>query len=126
MFHIDFGYIFGREPPFKRSTPIRVCGEMIDAMGGPQSKYYADFVTLACEAFNILRRHSNLILNLLTLMIDAKIPDIQGDKSILKVQEKFHLELNDEEASKMFNQLINESVNAEMVKWLERIHRLMN
>ena len=58
---------------------------MIDAMGGQHTKYYADFVTLACEAYNILRKSSNLILNLFSLMVDARIPDIQGEKSIFKV-----------------------------------------
>ena len=67
LVHIDFGYIFGKEP--KQNVPnIRVTRAMVDAMGGPTSKYYNQFKNLAGQAFNILRRHANLILALLKLM----------------------------------------------------------
>ena len=66
LFHIDFGYIFGRDPkPFP--PPMKLCKEMVEAMGGADSMLYVRFRLLCCEAFNILRRPSasNLILNLL-------------------------------------------------------------
>lgn len=45
MFHVDFGYIFGKNPP-KKSTmpPIRICKEMIECMGGFESKNYKKFI----------------------------------------------------------------------------------
>ena len=56
-------------------------------MGGHYSESYLKFKEHCCEAFNILRKSANLILNLLSLMVDADIPDIsqEPEKSILKV-----------------------------------------
>ena len=47
----------------------------------------SDFRRLAAVAFNILRQHASLILNLLSLMGDANIKDLAGDveKNLLKV-----------------------------------------
>ncbi len=41
-------------------------------MGGLNSKYYNQFKNLAGQAFNILRRHANLILALLKLMAQVR------------------------------------------------------
>ena len=43
----------------------------------------------------------------------------------MKVQEKFHLDLNEEEASQHFNNLINLSVNSVYAEMIERIHRIV-
>jgi hypothetical protein len=45
---------------------------MVEAMGGLNSKYYNQFKNLAGQAFNILRRHANLILALLKLMAQVR------------------------------------------------------
>lgn len=62
--------------------------EMIDAMGGSESDHYRKFRTLACEAYNILRKSASLLVSLFHLMAGASIPDVQSDpeKAILKLQ----------------------------------------
>lgn len=88
FFHVDFGYILGRDPkPFP--PPVKVCREMVDAMGGPNSPHYSRFKSLCYTAFSILRKNANLILNLVALMVDANIQDIrlEPDKAVLKVSE---------------------------------------
>ncbi|KAJ7606591.1 atypical/PIKK/PI3K protein kinase, partial [Mycena polygramma] len=73
FFHVDFGYILGRDPkPFP--PPVKVCKEMVDGMGGAQSPHYARFKNFCFTAFTILRKSANLILNLVALMADANIP----------------------------------------------------
>jgi phosphatidylinositol 3-kinase len=37
----------------------------IEAMGGSNSSHYADFRNYCCLSYNILRKHSGLIINLL-------------------------------------------------------------
>lgn len=51
------------------------------------SPYYTRFKSYCCEAYNIIRKSSNLILNLFHLMAGSNIPDIASDpeKGILKV-----------------------------------------
>ncbi|GMP82765.1 hypothetical protein CsSME_00036933 [Camellia sinensis var. sinensis] len=86
LFHVDFGFILGRDPkPFP--PPMKLCKEMVEAMGGAESQYYTRFKSYCCEAYNILRKSSNLILNLFHLMAGSNIPDIASDpeKGILKV-----------------------------------------
>jgi phosphatidylinositol 3-kinase len=125
LFHIDFGYILGRDPkPFP--APMKLCKEMIDVMGGTSSQHFNDFRSFCFIAFNSLRKSSNLILNLFSLMIDANIPDIsmEPDKTVLKVQERFRLDLSDEDAIQYFQQLLNESIGAYFPQVMEQLHKV--
>ncbi|KAK9117173.1 hypothetical protein Sjap_016120 [Stephania japonica] len=124
LFHVDFGFILGRDSkPFP--PPMKLCKEMVEAMGGAESQYYTRFKSYCCEAYNILRKSSNLILNLFHLMAGSNIPDIASDpeKGILKLQEKFRLDLDDEDSIHFFQDLINESVSALFPQMVETIHR---
>ncbi|KAJ3026670.1 UNVERIFIED_CONTAM: Phosphatidylinositol (PI) 3-kinase [Siphonaria sp. JEL0065] len=124
LFHIDFGYILGRDPkPFP--PPMKLSKEMVDVMGTANSSpHYQNFKSYCFVAFNSLRKNANLILNLFALMVNANIPDIrvEPDKAVLKVQEKFRLDLNEEEAIQLFQALINESIGAVFPQVMERIH----
>ncbi|GAB4822067.1 hypothetical protein N2152v2_009113 [Parachlorella kessleri] len=124
LFHIDFGYILGRDPkPFP--PPMKLCKEMVDAMGGQDSDHYRQFQTYCVEAYNILRKSANLLLSLFHLMAGASIPDIQSDpeKAMLKLQEKLRLDLRDEEAGAWMQQLLGESATALMPQIMEATHK---
>jgi len=124
IFHVDFGFILGHDPkPFP--PPMKLCKEMVEGMGGALSPHYRQFKQHSCEAYNILRKSANLILNLFSLMLDADLPNIssQPEKSIHKVQNNFRLDLTDVEASQAFQVLINDSVNALFPQITETIHR---
>ncbi|SCV73535.1 BQ2448_7461 [Microbotryum intermedium] len=121
FFHVDFGYILGRDPkPFPPA--VKVCKEMVDAMGGLSSAHYKRFKKLCGTAFTILRKNGNLLINLVSLMTEANIQDIkmEPDKAVGKVQDKFLLHLNEEEAIKQFEALLNETSYFTSV--LDRIH----
>jgi len=77
------------------------------------------------QAYNILRKSANLIINLFLLMSGANIPDIAADpeKTILKLEAKFALDLDDEAAVQHFQALINESANALFPQMMETAHR---
>jgi phosphatidylinositol 3-kinase len=104
---------------------MKLCKEMIEAMGGANSPYYMNFQQYCYTAFTTLRRNANLILNLFALMVDANIPDIkiEPDKAVLKVQEKFRLDLSEEAAISYFRGLISESVNALFPQIMETVHK---
>ncbi|KAL7504035.1 hypothetical protein ACHAXN_001754 [Cyclotella atomus] len=125
----DFGFIFGRDP--KPLPPVfRLTKEMVDGMGGTESKEYRQFCSLACQAFNTLRKSAGLILNLLHLMSDAGIEDLSNNPSsdalgvISKVEERFKLELTDEQAESFFISLIGESMSALAPRVMEVFHQL--
>lgn len=124
LFHVDFGFILGRDPkPFP--PPMKLCKEMIEAMGGANSPHYLSFQQYCYTAFTTLRRNANLILNLFSLMVDANIPDIkiEPEKAVMKVQEKFRLDLTEEAAISYFRGLISESVNALFPQIMETVHK---
>ncbi|KHN83796.1 Phosphatidylinositol 3-kinase catalytic subunit type 3 [Toxocara canis] len=123
MFHVDFGYILGRDPK-PLPPPMKLTTEMINAMGGSHSKEWRDFRAFCFSAFSILRRHANLILNLFSLMLDAGIPDIaiEKDKAVQKIEQRFHLTLSDELADQQIQRLIDESANAKMPRIVDFMH----
>jgi phosphatidylinositol 3-kinase len=123
FFHVDFGFILGRDPkPF--APMMKLCKEMVEGMGGANSQHYLQFKQHCFTAYTTLRKSANLILNLFSLMVDANIPDIrvEPDKAVLKVKERFHLELSEEEAMRHFEQLISDSVNAIFGVVIDRLH----
>ncbi|CAK7228895.1 Phosphatidylinositol (PI) 3-kinase [Sporothrix bragantina] len=126
FFHADFGFILGRDPkPF--APAMKLSKEMVEAMGGSQSEHYRQFKQYCFLAYTALRKSSNLILNLFSLMVDANIPDIlwEPDKTVLKVQERFHLELNEEDAIRHFERVIDDNLNAIVPVVIDRLHEFV-
>ena len=117
--------ILGRDPK-PLPPPMKLSKEMIEAFGGMTSEHYQEFRKECYTAFLSLRRYANLILNLFSLMVDASVPDIalEPDKTVKKVQDKFRLDLNDEEAVQYMQSLIDVSATAVMAAIVERIHKL--
>ena len=83
MFHVDFGFIFGKNPPKKGLLvpEIRINKNMINGMGGPKSQNYFDFKSKCTSAFVILRKHRHYLLNIVTMMVDAQIPNLKSEES---------------------------------------------
>ncbi|VDI41255.1 phosphatidylinositol 3-kinase [Mytilus galloprovincialis] len=88
--------------------------------------FHVDFWKHCYTSFLALRRSANLILNLFALVVDASIPDIalEPDKTVKKVQDKFVLHLNDEEAVHYMQNLIEISVTAMMAAVFENLHKM--
>ncbi|VEU44430.1 unnamed protein product [Pseudo-nitzschia multistriata] len=129
FFHIDFGFLFGRDP--KPLPPaFRLTREMVEGMGGSESAEYRQFCSLACQAFNALRKSAGLVLNLLHLMSDAGIEDLSNNPSadadgvIAKVEERFKLDLTDEQAERFFLGLIHESQSALAPRLMDVFHSI--
>ncbi|KAK0390852.1 hypothetical protein NLU13_0355 [Sarocladium strictum] len=123
FFHADFGYILGRDPkPF--APVMKLSKEMVDCMGGVHSEHYRNFKQYCFLAYTALRKSSNLILNLFSLMVDANIPDIrfEPDKAVLKVRERFHLELSEEEAILHLERVIEDTLTAFAPVVIDKLH----
>ncbi|KAK4173181.1 kinase-like domain-containing protein [Triangularia setosa] len=126
FFHADFGYILGRDPkPF--APAMKLSKEMVDCMGGSNSEYYRQFKQYCFLAYSALRKNSNLILNLFSLMVDANIPDIklEPDKAVLKVKERFHLELSEEDAIRHLERIMDDNLNALVPVVIDKLHELV-
>ena len=128
FFHIDFGFILGRDPkPF--APLIKICKEMVEGLGGTGSAQYAQFKQYCFTAYTTLRKSSSLVLNLFSLMVQSSVADVrmmeeQGGVggAVGKVRERFHLELSEEEAARVLDQVISDSVNAVFGVVIDRLH----
>ena len=128
FFHIDFGFILGRDPkPF--APLIKLCKEMVEGLGGTGSPQYAQFKQHCFTAYTTLRKSSSLVLNLFSLMVQSFVTDIrmmeeQGGVggAVGKVKERFHLDISEEEAARVLDQVIADSVNAVFGVVIDRLH----
>lgn len=68
MFHIDFGFILGKDPVFN-NPGIRITPDMIEAIGGLSSEYYKKFTELSSKIYNCLRRNVDIFMNMLLLLL---------------------------------------------------------
>mmetsp|Transcript_447 Transcript_447/g.62 ORF Transcript_447/g.62 Transcript_447/m.62 type:complete len:88 (+) Transcript_447:2035-2298(+) len=75
--------------------PMKLCKEMVDAMGGERSPGYERFKVRCCEIFIQLRKHCKLIANLFYLMADSGLPDLTENpiRTIDKLYERFKMRL---------------------------------
>lgn len=132
FFHIDFGFILGRDPkPF--APLIKLCKEMVEGLGGTTSPQYAQFKQYCFTAFTTLRKSSPLVLNLFSLMVQSSVPDIRMVEeqmgglggAVGKVRERFYLDVTEEEAVRLLDQVLADSVNAVFGVVIDRLHALM-
>ncbi|KAK0303865.1 Phosphatidylinositol (PI) 3-kinase [Friedmanniomyces endolithicus] len=131
FFHIDFGYILGRDP--KPLAPLmKLSREMVEGMGGSggeEGSQFEVFRQYCFTAYTTLRRSSSLILNLFALMQDAGIPGLavvgggEGG-SVGKVEERFKLDVGEAEAVTLFGALIEREMGAWGAVVIDRLHGL--
>jgi hypothetical protein len=114
IFHIDFGYILGRDPKII-SPEIRLTHDMIDAMGGVNSKYYENFKNYCGISYNCLRRHSSIfyVLLLSILQFSPEIVDFKHTKCSIKnhIIQKFIPGETYKDAFKQFNYTLYKNSN---------------
>lgn len=126
FFHVDFGYILGRDPkPY--APQMKLCREMIEGMGGADSPNYLAFKEYSFTAWSTLRKSSNLLLNLFALMKEANIPDIKVERegSVRKVEQRMWLGKGEGEAAREFEKLIEESMGDRLAGVIDWAHDFM-
>ena len=130
LFHLDFGFVFGKDPkPYP--SPFRLTREMAVAIGGENystSQNFAKFRSYCYQAYNWLRKSANLLTNLLSLMDERGIISDEKPMAIPDVlaivEERLMLELSDEEAETHFAALIEGAITALAPKIAELAHIL--
>jgi phosphatidylinositol 3-kinase len=126
FFHVDFGYILGRDPkPY--APQMKLCREMVEGMGGADSVNYIAFKQYCFTAWSTLRKSSNLLLNLFALMKEANIPDIKVERegSVRKVEQRMWIGKSEGEAARDFEKLIEESMGDRLAGVIDWAHDIM-
>ena len=118
LFHIDFAKILGNSQMFgsfrRDRAPFVLTPDMAFVINGgyePSSRFQ-DFVDLCCKAFNVIRRHSNLILNLLSLMLNSGISCLRQVTDLKYIRDCLLLDASEGEATAAFTRLIECSLSS--------------
>uniref|UniRef100_A0A8C6NRP1 Phosphatidylinositol-4-phosphate 3-kinase catalytic subunit type 2 beta n=1 Tax=Nothobranchius furzeri TaxID=105023 RepID=A0A8C6NRP1_NOTFU len=116
MFHIDFGKFLGHAQMFgniKRDrAPFVFTSDMAYVINGgdkPSSRFH-DFVDLCCEAYNLIRKHTHLFLNLLGLMLSCGIPELSDLDDLKYVCDALRPNESEADATMYFTRLIESSL----------------
>uniref|UniRef100_A0A6Q2XSU9 Phosphatidylinositol 4-phosphate 3-kinase C2 domain-containing subunit alpha n=1 Tax=Esox lucius TaxID=8010 RepID=A0A6Q2XSU9_ESOLU len=130
MFHIDFGKFLGHAQmfgSFKRDrAPFVLTSDMAYVINGgerPTSRFQL-FVDLCSQAYNLIRKHSGLFLNLLSLMTLSGLPELTGSQDLKYVYDSLQPQTTDAEATIFFTRLIESSLGSVATKFNFFIHNL--
>eukprot|EP00164_Ancoracysta_twista_P011145 GFYU01017067.1.p1 GENE.GFYU01017067.1~~GFYU01017067.1.p1 ORF type:complete len:263 (-),score=85.00 GFYU01017067.1:315-1064(-) len=130
LFHIDFGHFLGN---FKSKYGIRrerapfvftpdfayVLGQGTSAR---DSQGFLQFVKTSCEAYNVVRKHSNLFIVLFTLMLSTGIPELKSSEDIMFLPEMLIPEKTDKEAAEEFTKMIHACLDCTFTQLNNAIH----
>ena len=77
-----------------------------------KSEEYSKFVRTCCEAYQVLRKHASVLINMFMLMVSSGMPELQTFDDINYLKSRLNLDCTDEEAdSRMRAQLESSLAN---------------
>lgn len=120
--HVDFGFLFGREPkPWP--VAIRVVESMTMAMG---TEGYKTFLRLCSIAFICARKWSDELFCNLSIMRSAGLPHLPNEWSEISrfISDRLSLELSEAKAAAKIVETIEKSLSAQLPKIMEMLHQL--
>eukprot|EP00794_Sanderia_malayensis_P018694 gene18694-20582_t len=130
LFHIDFNKFLGNTQKFgtirRDRVPFVLTPDMAYVInsGDTMSRNFQHFVELCCEAFNVIRKNADLILNLLGLMVSSGIAYLSTTNDLDYVQHALQLPLSDAEATGYFTRLIETSLSSKSTQLNFFIHNV--
>jgi len=130
LFHIDFSKFMGDVQKFGSISRDRVPFVLTPDMayvinnGLTPTPNFQKFIECCCQAFNVLRHNTHVILNLLGLMVYSGIPYLSEKENLLFIRRNLQLHLTDEEATMYFTRLIESSLSSRSTQLNFFIHNI--
>lgn len=129
LFHIDFGHFLGnykKKFGVKRErAPFVFTPDFAYVMGGKDSQDFQKFLEICCNAYNILRKHASIFINLFAMMLSTGIPELQTSEDIEYLRDAFSLDFTEQQAAQKFRDLVYESLTTRTTQINNAIHLLV-
>jgi phosphatidylinositol 3-kinase len=130
LFHIDFGYILGRDPKLISTANIRITFEMSDALGNINSDVYKDFDELSGKIFNCLRQYVTTftcMLNLFAYIQPEVKPKFTQEEILKEIIKRFVPGANQQQAKiQISNRIDNSTTNTFQYQVIDFFHKQMD
>ncbi|OBZ83610.1 Phosphatidylinositol 4-kinase stt4 [Choanephora cucurbitarum] len=128
IIHIDFGFIFDIAPGgigFE-SSPFKLTAEMIQVMGGgSEEQAFKQFSELVIKAYLAVRPYAELIMQLVTLMLQSGLPCFKGE-TIKRMRTRFQVDKSDRVAADFMLMRIKESFANQRTVLYDYFQKLTN
>ena len=143
LFHIDFGHFLGNFKSkfgYKRErAPFVFTPEMAYVMGNKDATFgfpdqmmkekqprigFPEFEEMCCGAYNVLRQHSNLLMNLFILVTPAAMPELLAREDVAYLKEMLSLGMTSEQADQKFKGEIGKSLRTVSRRFDNWIHNM--
>ncbi|KAL0081209.1 hypothetical protein J3Q64DRAFT_1850940 [Phycomyces blakesleeanus] len=127
IIHIDFGFIFDIAPggiTFENS-PFKLTTEMIQVMGGTPEQGYKKFSELVIKAYLACRPYAELIMQLVSLMLQSGLPCFKGE-TIKRMRGRFQLDKSERAAADFMTMCIQVSSENQRTVLYDRFQKLTN
>ncbi|KAM8978867.1 phosphatidylinositol 4,5-bisphosphate 3-kinase catalytic subunit gamma isoform 1-T4 [Sarcophilus harrisii] len=109
LFHIDFGHILGNYKSFlginKERVPFVLTPDFLFVMGTSGKKtslHFQKFQDICAKAYLALRKHTNLLIILFSMMLMTGMPQLTSKEDIEYIRDALTVGKNEEEAKKYF------------------------
>ena len=143
LFHIDFGHFLGNFKSkfgYKRErAPFVFTPEMAYVMGNKDATFgfpdvmmgkkekrigFPEFESMCCGAYNVLRQHSNLLMNLFILVTPAAMPELLAREDVTYLKDMLSCDMTPEQADKKFKGEIAKSLRTVSRRFDNWIHNM--
>lgn len=117
LFHIDYGFILGKDPRPMKTPYMRISEGMLDAIGGHHSEEYEEFKELCNQIYEISRRHVNTFVCMLSLLPKQDTggtwtnPKISDNRVLREIVKRFAPGETYEKAKSILHTRIDKSTN---------------
>lgn len=115
----DFGHILGHfkyKLGIKRERSLFVfTPQMAHVLGSTEGGPFNDFLTFTTAAFNILRRHSDLLITLFALMVGSGLPELTSVEEVGWMRTVLRYGMSDAQAAAEITELVHACLNTSEV-----------
>ncbi|XP_039251153.2 phosphatidylinositol 4,5-bisphosphate 3-kinase catalytic subunit alpha isoform-like [Styela clava] len=127
LFHIDFGHFLNHKKKkygIKRErVPFVLTDDFLKvickgANDITKTEEYADFQDLCCRAYLSIRHRSQLVLNLLSMMMGAEIPELSSLEDLEYVRSSLAVQTSESDALRHFRDCMS---TAHSGRWTTRV-----